>query len=155
MTNLTFGPVATSIIGALLAGMPSLDHDLNTYECIAHAIYHESRGEDYDGYASVAHVIKTRVEDSRWGEHACSVVNARNFEYISRGRTHIEPRNERERIALKKSFLIAVHVMDHELPDPTNGADHFFKPNVVLPSWALEGYNVSDIGNHRFMNIDW
>jgi len=45
-------------------------------ECLTEAIYHEARGEKYEGQAAVAQVVFNRVQysGSEWGKSICGVV---------------------------------------------------------------------------------
>ena len=43
--------------------------------CVAQAVYHEARGESYQGQQAVADVVANRARSGRWGDH-CGVVNA-------------------------------------------------------------------------------
>lgn len=39
---------------------------------------------------------------------------------------------------------------DRHLPDITNGADHYFNPQIVKPSWSMKLRKVASIGRHDF-----
>lgn len=43
--------------------------------CLARAIYHEARGETFDGQVAVAQVILNRVRSVKWPKTICGVVN--------------------------------------------------------------------------------
>lgn len=56
--------------------------DAEQITCMAHAIYHESRGEPLFGQVLVAHVIRARAEDWRWPSSYCEVIEQPNqFEF--------------------------------------------------------------------------
>jgi Cell Wall Hydrolase len=58
------------IYAAHLAGAPAHEH-----KCLARALYHEARGESYEGQVAVAQVIVNRVRMKGWPDSICGVVN--------------------------------------------------------------------------------
>jgi spore germination cell wall hydrolase CwlJ-like protein len=44
------------------------------HSCLTEAIYHEARGESFDGQLYVGFVIRNRVENSRFPNDFCSVI---------------------------------------------------------------------------------
>ena len=73
--------------------------------CVAMAVYFEARGEPTAGQIAVAHVIQNRIEDPRYPDNACNVVqqgyywngvpirNKCQFSFYCDGRSD-EPRNK-------------------------------------------------------------
>lgn len=47
---------------------------LTSLTCIALTVYHEARGEPYDGQLAVAEVIVNRIQDAAFPGDACSVM---------------------------------------------------------------------------------
>ena len=59
--------------------------------CLAVAIFFEARGEPYQGKEAVANVILNRVEDKRYPNSVCGVVNEHKaFSYTQDG-LHDDP----------------------------------------------------------------
>jgi len=52
-----------------------------------------------------------------------------------------------------ESAKIAFEAIQGELPDVTNGADHFFNPDLAQPDWEDAALAKIDIYNHRFVNL--
>ena len=56
-------------------------------QCLAGAVYFESRGEPLDGQLAVAQVIINRAESGQFPESYCSVVHQRSqFSFVKNGR---------------------------------------------------------------------
>lgn len=152
---LTFDAAALAIILNAYEAMPTLKYPLEEYKCMAHAIYHESSNQSLDGMIAVGHVIRTRTYDARWPERVCANINAAQFEYVSKGRTHLSPNNPIDENKIHVSFKLAVHILEGHLPDPTKGADHFYNPGIASPNWADSGYDRVSIEDHDFIKVDW
>lgn len=156
MTMLTFDTVATSIIASVLSSTPTLTHSIDQYECMAHAIYHEASNQEVIGQIAVGHLLLTRSKDSRFSNNVCDNVKRPNqFEYVDLGRTHITINNKIDYYAFRQAFIISIHVLEEHLPDPTYGADHYFNPYVVYPSWAGAGTDLVLIQDHLYMKVKW
>lgn len=153
---LTFDAVSTYIIASLLSGMPTLSHPIEDYECMAHAIYHESSNQEVIGMIAVGHLLKTRMKDKRFKNDICgNVLQPAQFDYVTKGRLHLEIQNSIDYRVFRTSFKLAVHILEGHLPDPTNGADHFYNPSDVNPNWASVSYDRRKIQDHLFVKVDW
>lgn len=49
-----------------------------------------------------------------------------------------------------EAINLSEQIYSNTLGDNTNGATHYFNPNVVLPSWAASMTKVASIGHHDF-----
>ena len=131
-------------------------------ECLAQAIYHESRGEPDRGQWAVASVILNRVDSRTYPDTVCGVVfqnahmvNRCQFSFACDGRPddgghgNIIDReswvqsNIMALIAYRKSLEGARH------EDGLTTAMHFHT-TTVSPSWASAYTQVAAIGNHIF-----
>ena len=114
--------------------------------CLAVAIYFEARSEPEAGQAAVAHVILNRVESDRYPDDICSVVKQpHQFSFYSDGKSD-RPANPS---AYMQAVLVAVAVVDGDLPDPTDGA-LWYHADYVAPQWRLAFTQTVQIGRHVF-----
>jgi len=114
--------------------------------CGAQNIYHESRGETNLGQIAVAHVVRNRVESSRYPNTVCEVIWApKQFSWTHDGKSD-EPKD-------RPAFVKAVwlHLIANMKNDITVGALNFYAHKKVTPSWAAEKEVVLLIGNHTFL----
>ena len=57
---------------------------------------------------------------------------------------------KQEREIYGKFQQVAALVQAGKIPDPTNGADHYFNPALAQPSWAKNMKQTYDSGAHTF-----
>lgn len=122
---------------------PAVDLD-SELECLATAVYFESKGEPLDGQLAVAQVIMNRVEAGRFGPDICSVVKApKQFSFV-RGGAMPAPTNMAQWETAKAIALIATSGSWPEIvPDATH-----FHATRVSPGWKLR--RVATVGQHVF-----
>jgi len=115
--------------------------------CMAHAIYYEARGERFVGMLAVASVIMNRVNDPDYPNTICGVTRQRirntcQFEYYCKvGNRVPAPHDPQWQMAND----IALHVINGNLPDITDGAIRFHAINNQSPQ-----RNAIRIGSHLF-----
>jgi N-acetylmuramoyl-L-alanine amidase len=120
----------------------------------ARTIFGEARGEPYEGQKAVGHVILNRA--AKEGSVAGVCLRPKQFSCWNLG----DPTRERMvqvtiddpkfRTALK-AFLDAVEELDW-----TNGATHYFNPQLASPKWAEGKQPIVVVGRHKFFNdIPW
>jgi spore germination cell wall hydrolase CwlJ-like protein len=115
------------------------DRDLN---CLATAVYFESRGEPMEGQLAVAQTIINRVESGRYASTVCGVINQpKQFSY-DRSRT---PRAGQDWETAQAIARIAMEDMWHEVAPRAVS----FHARRVAPKWAGKT-RVATIGNHVF-----
>lgn len=111
--------------------------------CLALNIYHEARGEPFEGQIAVAEVTLQRMEDPRWPATGCEVVyQPRQFSWT----------NGRNRVTDPKSLEIALSAARLAVTGTNlaNGADHYHTINILPPDWTDNMTVVAVIGNHIF-----
>lgn len=113
-------------------------------ECLAIAVYFESKGEPLEGQLAVAQVILNRVDRGRFGRDACGVVKAPSqFGFVRAGRFP-EPVNREQWLTARAVALIAA---SQAWPGMVGDATHFHATRVN-PGWRMQ--RVAAIGGHIF-----
>jgi len=129
--------------------------DPREFDALVRTVHGEAGGEGPQGQAAVAAVILNRSRMS--GQPVTSVVSAPGqFEAWRTPRVqNLNPNSPAyQRIAANITPLVS-----GDMPDPTNGADHFIAPNLQrqmgrrMPAWA-QGQG-TDIGNQRFFRVGY
>jgi spore germination cell wall hydrolase CwlJ-like protein len=115
------------------------------FECLARAVYFESRGEPLEGQLAVAEVILNRVASGRFRGTICDVVKQPSqFSFVRRG---VIPDVPRESAVWRRSVAIA-HIALQNLADVTGDDSLFFHATYVNPGWGRP--RIARIGNHIF-----
>lgn len=114
-------------------------------ECLARAVYYESKGEPLSGQLTVADVIVNRSESGRFPSSICGVVRqAGQFSFVRRGVIPTPPEGSRDwRIAVAISRIAMEDLADGSAPRAL-----FFHARHVNPRWRLT--RVATVGNHVF-----
>jgi len=142
--NIVISTIAMFVSLGNYQGEPIQRQDIN---CMARAIYHESRGEPLMGQVAVGWVIKNRVGHKWYKESICNVVYQRShFTDLYRSTPMID--ESKFKIAVEVALLVTTGYAD----DPTNGAITYHNPKKVPnPKWDFKKLSyVTDIKNHRF-----
>jgi hypothetical protein len=115
------------------------------FQCLASAVYFESRGEPLAGQLAVAEVILNRVKSGRFRSTICDVVKQPSqFSFVRRG---VIPEPKRETAAWQRAVAIA-HIAMNDLHDVTGEESLFFHATYVNPGWGRP--RIARIGNHIF-----
>lgn len=122
------------------------------WRCLSEALYFEARGESARGLFAVGEVILNRVDDARYPDSLCSVINqgtgrkfACQFTYTCDGlaeRIH-------EPAAFERVAKVARELMDGAPRNLTGGATHYHT-KAVNPYWAKRFPQTAEIGFHYF-----
>ena len=116
-------------------------------QCLAGAVYFESRGEPLDGQLAVAQVIINRAEDRRFPSSYCSVVYQRaQFSFVKHGRM---PRIKTGSRAWQRAHAIA-RIAHRGLWDSEASDALYFHANYVRPSWSRRKVALATIDTHVF-----
>jgi spore germination cell wall hydrolase CwlJ-like protein len=117
--------------------------------CILRNIFHEARGEPFEGKIAVAQVTFNRLSDGRWGKTLCSVVFARSqfswtLDRVKRNAKPGGPAWQESKLALEQ-YLAGTRVVNLER------STHFHATWMERkPGWAHKKENLTTIGQHTF-----
>lgn len=115
-------------------------------ECLAGAVYFESKGEPLQGQLAVAEVILNRAGSGKYPASICGVVKQKSqFSFVRGGQI---PHISKDSPAWRKAVAIA-HIAKQDLNEAGIGKAMFFHARYVSPGWS--GLTrVASIGNHIF-----
>jgi hypothetical protein len=114
-------------------------------ECLAGAIYFESKGESLEGQLAVARVILARVKSPRFPNSICGVVFEKSqFSFVRGGKM---PRIDRGHGHWRNAKAIAQIALADAWKSPMEGA-LFFHAKYVNPKWRLT--RLGSVGLHVF-----
>ncbi|MDG5748068.1 cell wall hydrolase [Qipengyuania sp. XHP0207] len=131
----------------LVGAMPATGELSSELQCLAGAIYFESRGEPLEGQLAVARVIINRAEDRRFPSSYCGVVYQRSqFSFVKGGRM---PRIRTGTAAWTRAKAIA-RIAHRGLWDSEAGDALFFHAKYVKPSWSYKKVATATIDTHIF-----
>ncbi|MFN3387363.1 MAG: cell wall hydrolase [Allosphingosinicella sp.] len=139
-------PPAKRTLAELVAEYSTATTEDSEHECLAGAVYFESKGESLKGQLSVAEVVLNRARSGRFPSTICGVVKQRHqFSFIRGGRF---PPIPRATAAWRKAVAIAT-IAREELADGPAQDALFFHATYVSPKWrGLK--RVATVGNHIF-----
>ncbi len=124
--------------------------------CLTEAIHYETNGEVRPGKRAVANLILTRQGHHRFPDTMCDVVDYSGaFSHRGEGLSlHDVVLTEPGDIASFEETLDMVRVtLNGELVDNTDGADHFYNPDISSPFWGVPEDFTVRIGNHQFVKV--
>ena len=132
---------------ALIEAMPAAGQLSEELQCLAGAVYFESRGEPLEGQLAVAKVIMNRAEDRRWPSSYCAVVYQRSqFSFVKNGRM---PRIRTGSTAWKRAQAIA-RIAHRGLWNSSAEDAVYFHAKYVRPGWSRRKVAVATIDTHVF-----
>lgn len=118
--------------------------DETQHNCVATAVYYESKGEPVAGQLAVARVIMNRAKSGRFAKTPCGVVTQRSqFSFVRGGVLPGVPDNAMWR----QAKLIAKMAMQDGYAGPAASA-LYFHAKRVSPGWNRT--SLGAIGNHIF-----
>lgn len=122
------------------------------WSCLTEALYFEARGETVRGMFGVAEVILNRVDDARYPDSVCKVVNQGTgerfrcqFTYTCDGR----PETIADKRAYERVGKVARIMLDGKVRRLTDGATHYHTKSVK-PRWSRVFPRTTTIGYHHF-----
>ena len=116
-------------------------------ECLAGAIYFESRGEPIEGQLAVAQVIINRTDSAVFPSDYCGVVTQRaQFSFVKNGRI---PTNRGNAAAWERARKIA-RIAHEGLWDSEARDSLYFHATYVSPRWARSKQARATIKSHIF-----
>lgn len=139
------------------AGVPRLNYSFYDFDILARTIYGEARGEPWIGKVAVAHVVLNRMNDPRWPNTVAEVCLQRKQFSCWNPDDPMRPKVlavDGATIPFQECLWAAYSVLRGEVPDPTNGANHYYAPSTINPPrWAQGQTPVRTIGRHRFFKL--
>ena len=118
--------------------------DETQHNCVATAVYYESKGEPVAGQLAVARVIMNRAKSGRFAKTPCGVVTQRSqFSFVHGGSLPTPPADAAWRVAKQ----VATMAMQDGYAGPAATALYFHAKRVA-PGWNRT--SLGAIGNHIF-----
>jgi spore germination cell wall hydrolase CwlJ-like protein len=128
-------------------------------DILARTLWGEARGESLAGQIAVVWTIRNRVDDGKdrswWGEGYAGVCQ-KPYQFSCWNKT--DP-NYQFLIGLKQisirelaqARIAADQVIDGKVPDPTDGATHYYAIAMKTPpAWAAKAKQTLKLGGHVF-----
>lgn len=132
-------------LAEMVAQLRSSSAGSRELDCLAGAIYFESKSESLQGQLAVGHVIANRASSGRFPTSYCGVVYQRSqFSFVRGGSM---PYINKSSLQYRNAVAIA-KIVDQELKPSPVGKALFFHARRVSPGWRLT--RVSTLGNHVF-----
>ena len=123
-------------------------------DCLAKNIYHEAKGEPFEGKVAVAQVTLNRAASGQFPSDICKVVYQKNvvyekvlcqFSWYCDQATMAKPKNT---AAFKECQIVARQVLLEEFRLPSLKHALYFHATHINPGWKRE--KVATIGGHVF-----
>jgi N-acetylmuramoyl-L-alanine amidase len=114
-------------------------------ECLARAVYWESKGEPLTGQLTVAEVVINRAESGRFASTICGVVRQPSqFSFVRRGHIPQPPSGSRD----WRTAVAIAQIAMQDLADGGAPRALYFHARHARPGWRRA--RVATIGNHVF-----
>ena len=163
----------TLVLASLLSGSMTAStavEDNRSSECLAMNMYHEARNQGTAGILAVSAVVLNRVNDHRFPDTICEVVeqgptraswqdpmvrfpikNKCQFSWYCDGKSDV-PHNK---VDYQYFLELSTAILSYELPflDITDGAT-FYHADYVMPYWAKTKTRTIEIEDHIFYRWD-
>ena len=137
-------PRASSLADMVVSRLGS-ETDSQDEECLAVAVYFESRSEPLAGQLTVAHTVINRAKSGRFPSSICGVVKQTGqFSFVRGGGFPLIARNSHdwhEAVAVAK--IAQGNMWESSAPNAL-----FFHATRVSPGWKLK--RIASVGNHVF-----
>lgn len=147
------------MIAALL--LASTIYTSDDLDILAEAIYFEARSEVTACQIIVAQTITNRVHQSRFKDSIREVVYQKKrttsgkwvcqYSYYCDGKPDVM----RDFKAKLKSYQVASLVLNNEVLDLSEGADHYYAHRIVTPRWHDHMQDSYICGDHTFGRLEW
>jgi N-acetylmuramoyl-L-alanine amidase len=132
-----------ALVKLVATGAPAAEDgdDAKDLDCLATAVWFESRGEALEGQLAVAQAVVNRARAGKWGKGVCGVIRApRQFNFSPE-------RVQRSTATFTTALAVARVAMLGLWHDVAQGA-HSFHAARLSPGWRLT--RVARVGNHIF-----
>lgn len=138
-------PLKAESLAALVSATPHVASPDAELQCLAAAVYFESRSESLTGQLAVAHVVINRAESGRFPRSLCGVVHQKSqFSFVRGGRM---PAINTAGKQWRNAVAIAQIAQNDGWKNQAPGA-LFFHATHVSPGWNRP--RVAQIDNHIF-----
>lgn len=120
--------------------------------CLAHAVYHEARGEPIEGQMAVAQVVMNRVNSARYPDTVCEVVyQERQFTDIKKTKPNTDTKYWTNSVEIATLTYLGFISVDFE-----ENVMHYYNPDKVVrrPTWCPSDSVVTKIGQHKFCRVE-
>lgn len=127
-------------------------------KCLAQNIYYEAGYEPFEGKVAVAQVTMNRIEDGRFANTVCGVVQQKNVVYqkvVCQFSWYCDDASRRKPInnaAYQESFEVAKMVLLENFRLSTIKQAIYYHADYVNPQWGKP--KVAKIGRHIFYKED-
>lgn len=129
----------------LVADLSSAELPDHEAECLAGAVYFESKGESLDGQLAVAQTILNRTRSGRFPTSVCGVVmQPSQFSFVRCGAFPPIKRTSRN----WKNAVAIAHIARNDLWESSVDNALYFHARRVNPGWQLR--KIAALGNHIF-----
>ena len=136
---------AMAPLSALVADHEGAETANEESECLARAVYWESRGEPLSGQLAVAEVIINRARSGRFAPTLCGVVRQPyQFSFVRRGYIPQPPQTSRD----WRTAVAIARIATDRLAEGGAPRALFFHARRINPGWRLT--RVATVGNHVF-----
>ncbi|WP_239017018.1 cell wall hydrolase [Sphingomonas ginkgonis] len=136
---------ASGSLSEMVGQLRSTEAGSRELECLATAVYFESKSEPLAGQLAVGHVIANRAKSGRFAKSYCGVVFQRGqFSFIHGAALPSVPRSGQQ----WKTAVAIAKIVDNKLMESNVGKALFFHAKHVSPAWHAS--MVASIGNHLF-----
>lgn len=124
-------------------------------EIAARTCWMEARGEGEAGMRAVAAVLVNRLRSGKWGKTLASVCLA-PFQFScwntsDPNRRAMADLDENDPLLLSALAYVA-DAESGNVPDPTNGATHYYATGTPDPAWVKVARFEGKIGHHFFFS---
>lgn len=146
IANVDEAPEGRRTLGDLVALHARTEAASAEQECLAGAVYFESKGEPLLGQLAVAEVVINRSRSGKFPASICGVVKQKSqFSFVRGGRIPAVPRTTE---AWRKAIAIA-HIAQQDLAASNVSDALFFHATRVRPGWHRHT-RLASVGNHIF-----
>ena len=146
-----------NLILVLLFAVSSVNAEDYDLEHLAEAIYFEARSEPLACQIIVAQVILNRVHQERYPDTIKEVIHQRNnnnvcqYSYFCDGKPDRLVDSRAEIVA----YQAASFALEQDAIDFSEGADHYYAHDIVIPYWSRAMKNSFVCGGHTFGKLSW
>lgn len=138
--------------GLVQTGLDDNAHDAR--RALAATIWGEARSEPLSGRIAVGWVVRNRAADPGWWGRdvlTCCISPGQFSCWWDKQGQNVRLADETDQ-QFRQALQIAGEVMTGDLADPTGGADHYHRDDV-MPYWAEGRTPIRMIGRHMFYRI--